>query len=105
MKSILLLALLLCAGCSGRSAPSFDTVMKLHDGQTYAQVVEIMGKPTFIEAKQFDDKYCVKVGWTWGKEPFVGTMRNGVGVAIENGLVTKIFVDGIDPPYHLSPQP
>ncbi|MGA2253021.1 MAG: hypothetical protein ABSG53_00030 [Thermoguttaceae bacterium] len=120
MKRFLLLALLLCAGCSDRSALSWDTVMKLHDGQTYAQVMEIMGKPDSIVASEesvnvigssmSNAKTVVKMKWaTWGKKPentlTYDEWHSGccVTVAIVDGLVASISVIGIDVPKEYKP--
>jgi translation initiation factor 2B subunit (eIF-2B alpha/beta/delta family) len=108
MKRFLLLALLLCAGCSDRSAPSFATVMKLHDGQTYDQVVEIMGKPDYIGMGHAESKVTVKLEWAWniqqpeledGHAPASDyTPHDYVRVGLADGLVNYIDIMGVAPP-------
>lgn len=117
MKRFLLLALLLCAGCSGpqpkqaetpakaadptpppaaatSGPPSFDTVMKLHDGQTYAEVVAIMGEPKWIAMSSKDDKAATILWWEWPAEH----MPTYVDIKLSDGLVAYISIRGIDVP-------
>jgi hypothetical protein len=69
---------------------TFQTLMKLHDGQTYAQVVEIMGEPEGMLMWANSDRTDVNV-W-WGADP------QFVEVRFKDGLVAQIEVNGIKPP-------
>ena len=103
MRRFLLLALLLCAGCSGRSAPSFDTVMKLHAGQTYAEVRSIIpGQPDWVKAVSVYDSerkqshWHVWFEWYYGNHFDLKTPH--VAVYLTDGLVSSLTIDNIDPP-------
>jgi len=68
--------------------PSFDTVMKLHDGQTYAEVVAIMGEPKWIAMSSKDYKATTALYWEWPAEY--------MSIKLSDGLVAYISISGID---------
>ena len=81
---------------------TFDTVAKLHKGQTYAEVVAILGKPDNVQTTENLSRYGVRAQWgEYGldKKPYIG-------VTFVNGEVDRMTVlhipapnDSPDDPY------
>ncbi len=114
----LLFALLLLAGCSGpqpkqadspppakQSAATpltFETFAKVHEGQTWAEVVAILGKPSwgpdFLPLPS--GKTVLMAGWGQRKPNGRGILpdKPHMTVALLNGLVVHIDSENIEPP-------
>ena len=69
--------------------------MKLHDGQTYDQVLAILGKPDGL-AMPSSDKLAVYARWGGPLDPNISSPS--IGVTFEDGLVTHVSINGIAVP-------
>jgi hypothetical protein len=85
--------MLFACGCSDKRF-TFDTLMKVHDHQTYAQVVDILGKPDRVEMAPVGNVGKLWVDARWGIPP----AKQTIDVRFEDGEVSQIWAFGIEAP-------